>query len=106
MDFNITCTLCDISKIAGICYYKIDNVYSNICVKCKPTKVWKPFYITQGKYKFKKKIPKLKGFHKLPHKTRVSIKKDIKDGYLYTEISKKYDINYYSLLRFKKKGQI
>jgi len=106
MDFNIICTICKISKIAGICFYKTDDIYSNICVKCKPKKVWRPYIITGGIYKYKKPIPKIKGFYKLPHKTRVNIKTDIKNGYLYTEISKKYNINYYSLLRYKDKGQL
>ena len=93
------CTKCGVVKTRTEGFYKSGNSWQKYCKPCH-NKLRKGFKNSNKPYIFKKK-----GFAKLPTELQEKIKYDIHTKVSYKDISRKYEeINYLTLLSWKKKG--
>ena len=94
------CRMCDIVKPLEEGYYKAGSKgFQKYCRPChnQVRKQWtvKSSYVKKGS-----------GFKRLPDDIQQSILKDIEDNVKYAVISRKYDINYITLMSWRKRNLI
>jgi len=80
-------------------FYKAGKSYQKLCIKCHNKKR----YDYDFKSNYTKKII---GYDKLDEELRKKIEYDIYVRINFKDISKKYDLNYQTLLRWNKTGKI
>jgi hypothetical protein len=93
------CRKCNILKPLEEGYYKAGLGWQKYCRPChnrlRTRWVVKSSYVKKGS-----------GFQRLSDQIQQNILKDIEDKVSYSEISRKYDINYITLMYWKKKNRI
>ena len=89
-----TCKNCNEEKPLLENFYRAGRGYQSFCKPC------------HNKSRMNTYKPRVKGFDKLTEETKKGIIEDIKNGLKSTVIAQKYDIKYYNLTSWKRKGLI
>ena len=102
MNIFKTCKQCNQQKDISIFYKSYNNVYASLCKQCHYRKRTENYRL----HPETRKPLKGTGFKRLNQDERIEILKDITNGMKFKEIAQKNNVNYCSLLRWKKQGQI
>jgi len=89
-----TCIKCNEDKPLNENFYKAGRGYQTLCKPCHNKSRMKNYKIRPT------------GFSKLPEDVKNGIIEDLKNGLKFTEISTKYNIKYFNLTNWKRKGLI
>lgn len=87
-----TCIKCKEEKPLLDNFYKAGRGYQTLCKPC------------HNKSRMKNYSKRPTGFSKLNEDVKKGILEDIKNGLKFTEIAPKYNINYFNLTNWKRKG--
>ena len=99
---NKNCKQCKQQKDISNFYKSYNNIYASLCKKCHNSKRADNYRLNPET----RKPLKGTGFKKLNEDIRIEILSDISKGIKFKEISKKNNVNYCSLLRWKNQGQL